>query len=247
MEKRVEIKIPVDVGGDSVAHAALVGVVVRDIVGQLDHAADIHLVEIDVAHPVHDVHDRIALVVARPARAEAGIVQNVVHDALRVVLDVDGKAGFLLHELGIHLVDEHGENVLDLPHLFVHVVAHAAVEYHVQLAVDVDEAVVYGQHHVVDEAIYQHVPLVLVNDLVLDLAPERIDQRFDLQFEIVAHAAHDHIPVDAVDFQPVLLLFRLRSGHFQRDVGGIRRAAVAAARVGRENLAQSLVHMRFVA
>lgn len=93
------------------------------------------------------------------------------------------------------------------------------IRHELQLSIDHREIFLDRTHHLAIETLARDVVKVFVENPVLNLAPEDIDERCDLQFKIIDLAVFGSVSaVDLVTWKAVLEHHRLRHTHIHLDV-----------------------------
>ncbi len=116
----------------------------------------------------------------------------------------------------------------------------------IELPVDGAQVVIGGREHLLHEGIHQQIPVVFIDDLVLDFGPEDVHQRLDLQFEADALADGAAKSVDAVDGVAVVLDLRLLAAQLHADVGLVGRAVQPIGTLLGKRRAQGFVNQAFL-
>ena len=215
--------------------------------GERQFFAEIDRLGIDLGDPLQVIHHFDTVV---PFCHE--IMQiDVLGDRGAAFLEVGCKADGFLH-LAVHqFIDTAGNEQFEalLIHADLAVLRFMGdlVVHDLQLSVDNVQIVADGSQHIAVEIVIHDKIGILVYDFMLDLAPECMYQRLDLQFEIDAGVVERIEAVDTEDRKTVALDLGLRHLEVHIDVVPVDAADTVAVVEMIEVIEQLLVDLRLVA
>ena len=201
---------------------------------------------VDVVDAVQQANEIFPFVIVQELLA---FVIQVIHDNVRGFVKVHDEAQLFSNVSDENVVNDFRQQAL---HLFVIAVGRRGVHVvnvlikNPQLPVDHGQIVLNGVHNVPEKFFREHVVVVLVQDLVVDFAPEDIDQGLDLQFEINVFVAVFNNAVDFINAESVFLYHGLGRFHVEENALVSRRAIVAVFHGNVKQILNGAVDSRLV-